>query len=283
MLRLIHCRPRCSQLCWSGTYDINDLLTIALYDLLNTKPEPGHQCIIIVSVLILAAFAYKGGGGINRVLGLVGATDSVNSILNLLSLLLELISKSYRSYLTLRDLTSMAAKRRRSESDIQSLPQTRRRIIEDTARREQSKRKWVDDLDSPAGDYFFYKKPRLLSICLADIEWTFGKRRARPAQSQRYMYQWIPKRPPWYTARVRKRYARFGNPRKRRVDYSERQVQGFEDFLSAYNPHLNALWIETLGESLSASSSVTDAPAAAAPRPVGSPYQPRVEDEDEEL
>ena len=148
----------------------------------------------------------------------------------------------------------MTGKRRRgSEGDVVGLGSIRRREINATIEREQSKRKWVDDLDDPSPMDYSSKKFRIWSFHLADVKCIQENRRAARSKASRacgYMYRLVPRHPPWYTLRIRKRYAPVGNPRRRRVRYSKRQTQGLENFLSGYNPSFNAFCLDDLKDAL---------------------------------
>ena len=185
------------------------------------------------------------------------------------------------------------------DREVVGIGRVRRQEINATVKREQSKRKWVD-LDEPSTIDYSSKKSRLWSFHLADLsQWSQENRRAarsKASRARRYMYPWVPRRPPWYTLRVYKRYAPVGNPRLRRVRYSERQIQGLENFLSNYDPPFNVFCLDDLRDSLpcisprdtaNTSAEIRSAPSMPPPnlsnQPRGSEEEDDEEDEYEEL
>lgn len=187
------------------------------------------------------------------------------------------------------------------DRDVVGIGRIRRQEIDATINREQSKRKWVDEFDGPSPMDYSSKKSRLWSFHLPDVlQWSKGNRRAtrsKASRARRYMYRWVPRRPPWYTLRVYKRYALLGNPRRRRVRYSERQIQGLENFLSNYDPPFNVFCLDDLRASLPCISPPPDTadtsakicsappmpPANQSNQPRGSGEKDDDEDEYEEL
>ncbi|KAG7005486.1 hypothetical protein G7Y79_00019g046660 [Physcia stellaris] len=141
-------------------------------------------------------------------------------------------------------------RRRASDSDLPASSRTRRRAIEATTKREHSKRKTLDDHNAPIGN-FSSKKRRTCSFQPADIQWTHGRKKPFHPKRSPYLYQWLPRRPPWYTSRVSKRphFAR-GRFRRRRGG-SKEQVQGMENWLAGYDPPFNAVCADGLSAALS--------------------------------
>ena len=260
MLRLVYCKYPSVRYCWSRTQGIDIRFEVAFFHLITQRLDVGLVFKRFYPVLLLLSIGQTKSYVTYLGLTVLGAIKVVNTTLDLFCVLLTLTSESYRAYTAIRNIRNssdplpipMTGKRRRgSEGDV-GIGRLRREEIDETIRREQTKRKWVDDLDVPPIDCSI-KKPRFWSFHLADIEWSRGKRRAarkKASSCRRYMYRWVPRRPPWYTLRVYKRYAPVGNPRRTRPRYSKRQIQGLENFLSKYDPPLNTFCLDDLKDSL---------------------------------
>lgn len=284
MLRLIHCKSQRARLCWSRTYDVDDTSSSTLPNPIDKRPKTRLLSKRFLTVFLLLitgtnqAVLYFPNPSMYRYCQ-YGQYHPQSP----LGLLLTLTSGNHRDCLKVRNLCitaqnipNVTGKRRRgSESDVIGSPQARRREIKQTTKREGRKRKWVDDLDGPSAELvLFRKKPRFNSFQLADLDWSAGTRRSSSSErkslnTQRYLYSSIPRRPPWYTSRVCKRYAGVGNRRKRSVRYLERQIQGMEDFLSKDDPPFNAFCVDGLREAvptLSDAAVRSTKPAAARPR-----------------
>ena len=299
MLRLVYCKHPGIRYCWSSTYGIDNRLEIALFHLINQRLDIGLVIKKFYPVLLALSLGQTKSYVTYLGLTILGAINLVNTALDLFCGLLVLKSESYRAYTAIYNRSiplpiPMTGKRRReSEGDV-GISRLRREEIDENIRREQSKRKWVDDLDDPSPMACSSKKPRLWSFHLADIQLRRGNRRVakKKASIARYMYRWVPRRPPWYTLRVYKRYAPVGKP-KRKVRYSKRQIQGLENFLSNYNPPFNAFCLDDLKDSLpllsptgtaKSSAKVHSAPpmppANESSQPVG--WEEKESDDDEE-
>lgn len=279
-------------LCWSKTYGTYNASQDIVFDLVGKRCDIELLTKRLWPIWFLETVEESKWYCICSILAFVSAVNPINTFLDIFSPPPALTSEKYETHPKLFSIGMSAPKpitgkrRRASDGEVIATSQTRRRAIEETTKREHSKRKSADDLDDPIGD-FFSKKRRIWSFQPADIQWTHGRKKSFYRKRSPYLYQWLPRRPPWYTSRVYKSFDMAGRPRRRRVDCSKEQVQGMENWLSKYDPHFNAFCADELSTSLS-SLSLADGgtptsrfpPAPFVPA-ADSAYQPRVKEVDE--
>ena len=280
MLRLVYCkkpgirsRSRCRTHNNNNNTDDNNHnngLDTAFFHLINQRLDIGPLIQTFYPVLLAPRIQWQTKSYLTYLaLTVLGAVSLFNTALDLFCLLLTLTSGSYRAYTAIHSrsrsscplpLPMTGGKRRRaSEGDVVGTARLRRAEIDQTTRREQGKRKREVD-DDPDDDHpspstpsstSTKKKPRFWSFHPADVH-AASKKKKTPSRPRRFVYRWVPRRPPWYTLRVCKRYAPVGKkPKRRKVRYySERQVRGLEGFLAMYDPPFNAFCLDDLRDSL---------------------------------